>query len=44
LNKRCIRLPKEVTLQYFIKALGMDAQYKEVMAGKSLKAKNEYAF
>ena len=42
LDERCKRLPKKVTLGYFVKALGMDEQYKAVIASKSVKIKNGY--
>lgn len=44
LNKRCKRLPKKVTLAYFIKALGMDKQYKAVRANKVIKTNKSYPF
>ena len=31
LNKRCKTLPEKVSLAYFIKALDMQGQYREVM-------------
>lgn len=31
LNKRCKNLPKKVSLPYFIKALDMQEQYREVI-------------
>lgn len=31
LNKRCKNLPEKVSLPYFIKALYMDEQYREVI-------------
>jgi len=44
LEKRCRRLPKEVTLPYFVTALGMDTQYRKLMAEKSAKTEKEYQF
>lgn len=31
LNKRCKNLPEKVSLPYFIKALDMESQYREVI-------------
>ena len=31
LNKRCKQLPEKVSIPYFIKALDMQEQYREVM-------------
>ncbi len=42
LNKRRKRLPKKVTLAYFVTALRMDEQYKELIAFKYVKVKKEY--
>lgn len=44
LTERCKNLPPKVTLQYIIKALGMDDQYREVLAEKACKPVNEYSF
>ena len=44
LEKRCKRLPKEITLPYFVKALGMDVQYRELIASKSVKTEKEFSF
>jgi len=44
LEKRCKKLPRKVTLAYFIKALGMDEQYKAIKANKSVKEKNTPSF
>lgn len=44
LNERCKRLPPKVTLAYFVKALGMDPQYKAVKAPKSVKVENGFPF
>ena len=44
LEKRCKRLPKEVTLPYFVMVLGMDAPYRQLIADKSIRTKEEYHF
>lgn len=35
LNQRCKRLPKEVTMAYFVKALGMAKQYETLKKEKA---------
>jgi hypothetical protein len=44
LEQRCKRLPKKIPLAYFVKALGMDAQYKAVKANESVKEKTAHSF
>lgn len=44
LNKRCKTLPEKVSLPYFIKALDMEKQYREVMERDKQDKEDFYGF
>lgn len=44
LNKRCKRLPKEVTLAYFVAVLGMAEQYDTLKSEKADGTRQHYSF